>query len=76
MKAYSFLNKILIDGGSPDAINMALKGEIDYLQGRNEELRHIILQQKNDLNNVQKNLIKAQDDVIHSTPMPKILNIC
>ena len=63
MKAYSFLNKILVDGGSADAINMALKGEIDFLLGRNEELRNSILQQKNDFNQVQKSLIKAQDEV-------------
>lgn len=63
MKAYSFLNKILLEGGGADAINLALKSEIDYLLGRNEELRSSILQQKNEINNSHKNQTRLQDEV-------------
>ena len=42
-----FLNQILTDNGA-DGISLALKSEIDYLQGRNEELRGQILQLKSD----------------------------
>lgn len=62
MKTYSFLNQILTDNGA-DGISLALKSEIDYLQGRNEELRGQILQLKSDLNKSQVSLIKAQDEV-------------
>lgn len=64
MKAYSFLNKILLEGGGADAITLALKSEIDFLSGRNEELRATILHQKNEINNSQKNLTRLQDEVI------------
>jgi hypothetical protein len=62
LKTYSFLNQILTDNGA-DGISIALKSEIDYLQGRNEELRGQILQLKSDLNKSQISLIKAQDEV-------------
>jgi hypothetical protein len=62
LKTYSFLNQILTDNGA-DGISLALKSEIDYLQGRNEELRGQILQLKSDLNKSQVSLIKAQDEV-------------
>ncbi len=56
------MNQILTDNGA-DGISLALKSEIDYLQGRNEELRGQILQLKSDLNKSQVSLIKAQDEV-------------
>jgi hypothetical protein len=62
MKAYSFLNKILAESNA-DAVTLALKSEIDYLQGRNEELRSHVLILKGDLTKSQTTLIKAQDEV-------------
>lgn len=62
MKTYSFLNQILADG-SADALSLALKSELDFLQGRNEELRGEILQFKAELKQSQTALIKAQDEV-------------
>lgn len=63
MKAYSFLDKIILEGGGPDAVNLALKSEIDYLLGRNEELRSVLLQQKHEINNANKNQTRLQDEV-------------
>jgi hypothetical protein len=62
LKTYSFLNQLISENGA-DGMSMALKGEIDYLQGRNEELRGQIIQLKSELNKSQVNLIKAQDEV-------------
>ena len=63
MKAYSFLNKILLEGGGADAVNLALKSEIDYLLGRNEELRNQILQQRAEIKNSNKSVTLLQDEV-------------
>lgn len=62
LKAYSYLNQMIIDGNA-DPINVALKAELDYLHGRNEELRTQIIQYKSDLNKSQNSLTKAQDEV-------------
>ena len=62
LKAYSYLNQMIIDGNG-DPINLALKAELDYLHGRNEELRAQIIQYKADLNKSQTSLTKAQDEV-------------
>ena len=53
---------MIIDGNA-DPINVALKAELDYLHGRNEELRTQIIQYKSDLNKSQNSLTKAQDEV-------------
>lgn len=53
----------MLEGGGADAINLALKSEIDYLLGRNEELRSSILQQKNEINHSNKNVTRLQDEV-------------
>ena len=60
LKAYSFLNQILAEGGSVD---IALKSEIDYLHGRNEELTNQILIFKSESNKAQVNLAKAQEEI-------------
>ena len=60
IKAYSFLNQILAEGGSVD---IALKSEIDYLHGRNEELTNQILIFKAEASKAQLNLLKAQDEI-------------
>lgn len=62
-KSYSFLNQILADCNA-DAISLALKSELDFLQGRNEELRTEIVQMKADLNKSTSSLIRAQDEVL------------
>lgn len=62
VKNYSFLNKLLGESNA-DQITLALKSEIDFLQGRNEELRSHISSLKNDMNKSQAALIKAQDEV-------------
>jgi hypothetical protein len=63
MKTYAFLNDILATDGNANGISLALKGEIDYLQGRNEELREQIVQLKSENSKSQVALIKAQDEV-------------
>lgn len=63
MKAYSFLNKILLEGGGADAVNLALKSEIDYLLGQNEELRNQVLQQRAEIKNSNKSVTLLQDEV-------------
>ena len=44
-------------------MSLALKGEIDFLQGRNEELRAQLAQLKTELTHSQTSLIKSQDEV-------------
>jgi centrosomal protein CEP290 len=62
MKNYSFLNQFLSNGNLDD-ITMALKSEVDFLQGRNEELRTLMTQTQNDFNRNQSLLQKAEDEV-------------
>ena len=61
-RAYSFMNQILADT-SLDGVNLALKGEIDYLNGRNEELRTQLIEQRNELSKILSSFNKAQDEI-------------
>lgn len=63
MKTYAFLNQVLAEGNIANNVTLALKGEIDQLHGRNEELRSQLLQLKNDLNKSQINALKNQDEI-------------
>ena len=59
--SYDFLNKILADSNS-DSILLALKSEIDFLQGRNEELRSEIVATKSELKKTQMTLMKSEEE--------------
>jgi hypothetical protein len=71
LKAYSFLNQILAEGGSVD---IALKSEIDYLHGRNEELTNQILIFKAESNKAQVNFLKAQDEIDRLNSDVRLMN--
>lgn len=51
-------------GGEGNLNHLVLKSEIDYLQGRNEELRIQLTETKNEAAKQQIGLNKAQDEAI------------
>lgn len=59
--SYDFLNKILADSNS-DSVLLALKSEIDFLQGRNEELRNEIVATKSELKKTHISLMKSEEE--------------
>jgi len=61
LKSYAFLNLINSDS-SPDSISLAFKAEIDFIQGRNEELRIQTSGLKNELRLAQIGLAKAEEE--------------
>ncbi|CAF0743692.1 unnamed protein product [Brachionus calyciflorus] len=73
MKSYDFLNKILADTNA-DSIALALKSEIDFLQGRNEELRSEVVSMKSELNKAQTSLIKSQEEIDRLNSDVRIMN--
>lgn len=74
MKTYAFLNQVLTDGNLANNVTLALKGEIDQLQGRNEELRSQLLLLKTDLNKSQVNVIKYQDEIDRLNSDVRLMN--
>ena len=61
MKSYAFLG--LANGvDSVGGVNLALKGEIDFLQGRNEELRAQLMAMRVDLKANQMSLARAEEE--------------
>lgn len=72
MKSYAFLNQVLSDI-SADGISLALKSEIDYLLGINDELRTQIMNLKKETNRSNASLLKAQDEV--KTSLKKYSNL-
>jgi centrosomal protein CEP290 len=62
MKSYAFLNQIL-SSTSSDGITLALKSEIDFQQGRNEELRAQILHLDTELQKTHASLVKSEDEL-------------
>jgi centrosomal protein CEP290 len=62
MKSYSFVNQLL-SNTTQDGITLALKSEIDFQHGRNEELRTQILQLNAELRKSQLGQAKAQDEI-------------
>ena len=60
---YSFLNQMLSEGGPGNSALIALKSEVDFLEGQNEELRSQLKTSKNELAKCQLSLAKAQEDV-------------
>ena len=71
MKTYAFLN--MTDGNAKN-VNLALKSEIDFIQGRNEELRSQLIQLKNDLKKSQISLAKAETDVERLSEDVRLMN--
>lgn len=74
MKTYAFLNQILTDGNMANNVTLALKGEIDSLQGRNEELRSQLMQLKNELNKSQVACLKQQDEIDRLNSDVRLMN--
>lgn len=73
IKSYDFLNKILADSNC-DSITLALKSELDFLQGRNEELRSEIVQIKSELKKTQISLIKSQEECFKLNEEVNVMN--
>lgn len=72
MKSYAFLN--MIDGGSANNVNLAFKSEIDYIQGRNEELRTQLVQVKGELKTAEIKLAKFEDEVDRLNGDVRVMN--
>ena len=72
-KAYAFLNQILSDD-SQNSIPLALKAEIDYLNGRNEELRTQLTELRVELNKSQATFNRAQDEIDRLNGDVRIMN--
>ena len=62
MKSYSFLNQLLSNSNT-DGMTLALKSEIDFMLGRNEELRGQLSLSHSELAKSQAQLAKAQDEL-------------
>lgn len=75
MKTYAFLNLGAgVDGTTANGINLALKGEIDFLQGRNEELRVQLMELKTEAKATRISLARAEEEAERLSSDVKVLN--
>lgn len=73
-KTYAFLSLGAGDDSTANGINLALKGEIDFLQGRNEELRVQLMELKTESKATRISLARAEEEAERLSGDVKVLN--